>query len=115
MLLYCFTANRLSQFLPVLSPTFLYYLTQDITADCICKIYCLALDGFDLNTVHKVSSKEKISRRSQDLNLGLLVGKQECFHCAMQPSFFALLIHEGFLKFDIAAKTAFLKTFERSL
>ena len=28
-------------------------------ANWICEIYCLALDGFDLNTVHKLSSKEK--------------------------------------------------------
>ena len=26
---------------------------------CICEIYCLAQDGFDLNTVHKLSSNEK--------------------------------------------------------
>ena len=45
---------------------------------CICEIRGLALDEFDLNTVHKLSSKEKKSRRSQDSNLGLLGGKQEC-------------------------------------
>ena len=32
------------------------------TANCICEIHCLAQDGFDLNTVHKLSSQEwKIS------------------------------------------------------
>ena len=30
-----------------------------VTANCICEIHCLALDGLDLNTVHKLSSKEK--------------------------------------------------------
>ena len=27
------------------------------TANCICEIHCLALDGFDLNNVHKLRSK----------------------------------------------------------
>ena len=40
---------------------FLQYLALDITPNCICEIYCLALDGFDLKTVHKLSSKEKTS------------------------------------------------------
>ena len=31
----------------------------DITVDCIYEIHRLALDGFDLNTVHKLSSKKK--------------------------------------------------------
>ena len=38
---------------------FLKYLVLDVTANCIREIHCLALDGFDLNTVHKLSSKEK--------------------------------------------------------
>ena len=38
---------------------FLQYLALDITATCICETHCLALDAFDLNTVHKLSSKEK--------------------------------------------------------
>ena len=38
---------------------FLQYLALDATANCICEIHCLALDGFYLNTVHKLSSKEK--------------------------------------------------------
>ena len=33
--------------------------TLGITADCICEIHCLALDGFKLYTVHPLSSKEK--------------------------------------------------------
>ena len=38
------------------------YLALDITANCFCKIIYLALDGFNLNTVNKLSSKEKKSR-----------------------------------------------------
>ena len=64
----------------------LWYLALDITANCICEIHCLVLDGFDLNTVHKLSSKEEKSWRSWDSNtgLGLLGGKLGLFHCAMQ-------------------------------
>ena len=51
---------------------FLYYLALDVTANCICEIHCLPLDGFDLNTVHKLSSKEKKSGRNWDSNPGLL-------------------------------------------
>ena len=40
---------------------FLQYLALDVTANCICEILCLALDGFDLCNVHKLSSKEKKS------------------------------------------------------
>ena len=32
---------------------------MDVTANCIYEIRCLALDGFDLNTVHQLSNKEK--------------------------------------------------------
>ena len=64
---------------------FLQHLTLDVNAKCICEIHYLALDGFDLTTVHKLSSKEKKSWRSQVSNPGLLGGKQECFLCAMQP------------------------------
>ena len=67
-----------------------FFVSPDVTANCICEIHCLALDGFDLNTVLKLSSKEKKSQRSRDLNLGLLGGKQECFHCAMQLPFFSI-------------------------
>ena len=31
---------------------FLLYLTLAITANCIWEIHCLAVDGFNLNTVH---------------------------------------------------------------
>ena len=41
-------------------------------------------DGFDLNPVHKLNSKEKKYWQSQDSNPRLLGGKQECFLCAMQ-------------------------------
>ena len=37
----------------------LLYLAVDATSNCICEIHCLALDGYNLNTVHKLSSKEK--------------------------------------------------------
>ena len=30
----------------------LQYLALDVTADCICEIHCIALDGFDLYTIH---------------------------------------------------------------
>ena len=64
---------------------FLWYLALDITANCICEIHCLALDGFDLNSVHKLSSKDKKSQQSRDPNPGLLGGKQGYFLCAKQP------------------------------
>ena len=38
---------------------FLQYLALDVTANCICEVHCIALDGFDFNTVHQLSSKEK--------------------------------------------------------
>ena len=37
----------------------LWYLTLDVTTNCIREIHCFALDGFNLNTVYKLSSKEK--------------------------------------------------------
>ena len=57
------------------------YLALDVTANGICEIHCIALYGFDLNSVHKLSSKEK----SRDSNPGLLGGKQECYLRATQP------------------------------
>ena len=68
---------------------------MDITSNCICEIYCLALDWFDLNTVPKLSSKEKKSWLSQDSNPGLLGRKQECFLCATQPPSASLDITNG--------------------
>ena len=44
---------------------------MDITAKCICGIHCVALDGFDLNTFHKLIIEEK-KWRSGDSNLGPL-------------------------------------------
>ena len=61
---------------------FLDYIAQDDTANCSGEIYCLQLDGFDLNNGHKLSSNEKKSQQSRDSNPGLLGGKQECFLCA---------------------------------
>ena len=40
---------------------FLEYLAVDVKANCICEIHCFALDELDLNTVLKLSSKEKKS------------------------------------------------------
>ena len=65
--------------------TYLFFVVLSFGRHFICEIHCLALDGFDLNTVHKLSSKEKIFRPCQDSNLGLLGWKQVCFFCAMQP------------------------------
>ena len=62
---------------------FFVVLSSDITANCIGEINCLALDGFDLYTVHKLSSKEKKYCRSQISNPRLLGGKQECFLSAL--------------------------------
>ena len=68
---------------------FLLYLALDVTTNCIREIHCLALDGFDINTIHKLSSKEKNSQgekswRGRDLNPGLLDVKQECNLCAIR-------------------------------
>ena len=54
------------------------YLALDFTANCICEIHCKALDGFNLNTVHPLSSNDNIFGLCRDLNQGLLDGKQEC-------------------------------------
>ena len=61
------------------------HLDLDVTANCICEIRFLALDGFDPNAVHQLSSKDEKSQQSRDSKPGLLGGKQECFLCAMQP------------------------------
>ena len=45
----------------------------------------LALVGLNLNTIHKLSSKEKEYPQSWDSKPGLLGGKQECYLCATQP------------------------------
>ena len=37
------------------------YLAVDISANWNCEIHSLALDGFDHNAVHKLSSEEKKS------------------------------------------------------
>ena len=38
---------------------FLLYFVLEVTANCICEIHRLALNGFNLNTVHQLSSREK--------------------------------------------------------
>ena len=58
------------------SKSFSQYLAMGVTANCICEIHCIALDGFDLSTVHKLSSKEKKSQLSWASNQGLLGRKQ---------------------------------------
>ena len=68
---------------------FLLYLALDVTTYCIREIHCLALDGFDINTIHKLRSKEKNSQeencqRGRDSDLGLLDVKQECNLCAIR-------------------------------
>ena len=55
------------------------HLALDVTANCICKIQHLALDGLDPNSALKLSRKDKKSQPSQDSNLGLLGEKQECY------------------------------------
>ena len=45
-------------------------LALDITANYICEIQYLALDGFDLNTVHKLRSKEILRERKILAELG---------------------------------------------
>ena len=64
---------------------FLKYLALGITTNCICGIHCLALDGFNLNTGHKLSSKEKKLQPSRKSSLGLQGGKQEFYLCSTQP------------------------------
>ena len=70
--------ENLERLVALLELYFIFYSTLGVTENCICQIHYLALDGFDLNTVHKLSSK--------DSNSGLLGGKQECSLCAMQPT-----------------------------
>ena len=60
-------------------------LALDVTANCICELHCFALDGFDLNTVHKLSSKEKKSWRSQNSNPCSWVGSKNAFSVLRSP------------------------------
>ena len=69
--------------LVLLLPGKKHNLGLDVSANCICEIHCIALDGFDTNTVHKLSCKDKKSQQSLDSNPGQLGGKQVCFLCAM--------------------------------
>ena len=48
-----------------LEVTFFGSLALDVNAYCICEIHYLALDGVDLNTIHKLSSKEINSPREK--------------------------------------------------
>ena len=75
----------------LLEMIFLQCLTLDVTANCTCEIHCLVLDGFDLNTVHKLSNKEKKYGQNPDSNPGLLGTKQECYLCATS----SLIIRTG--------------------
>ena len=72
---------RGGHFFPFLPPSlpFLSDLAVDVTANYICEIHCLALDGFNLNTVHQQSSKGKTSRHSRDAGIqsgGFWVGSK---------------------------------------
>ena len=50
---------RLTYFGNKITATLFLDLTRDVAATCICEILCcLVLDGFDLTTIHKLSSKE---------------------------------------------------------
>ena len=67
---------RLTYFGNKITATLFLDLTRDVAATCIYEILCcLVLDGFDLTTIHKLSSKE--NWRSLDLNPGLLGEKRE--------------------------------------
>ena len=48
----------------------------DVTANCQCEIHCLVLDGFNLNTVHKLSSNEKKLGRAWIQTRGCWVGSK---------------------------------------
>ena len=61
------------------------YVVLSLGRHRICETNCLALDRLDFNAVHKLSSKDKKSQLSLDLNPLLLGGKQERFLCATQP------------------------------
>ena len=74
--------RRLNYFSKVLGKTFLKYLPQDAVTNCIWQ-NPLALDGFGLNTFHKLSSNEK--RQRQDSNSGLLGKKRERYFCGIPP------------------------------
>ena len=65
---------------------FLQYFALDVTAYCICEIHCLALDGFNLNLLYKLSSKEKKSWQRRDSNPKMEGGNQACFLYAMHLS-----------------------------
>ena len=67
---------------------FLYYLVLDVTANCFCEICCLGLDGFDLNSAHQLSYKEKkilVDSTKIFVNPGLLGVKQEFFSVRHSP------------------------------
>ena len=64
---------------PLFSYLFLSDLALDVTANYICEIHCLALDGFKLNTVHQLSNKGKTSQQSRDAGIqsgGFWVGSK---------------------------------------
>ena len=61
------------------------YLALDVTTNCICEIHGITLDGFNLNTAHKLSSKEKKILTEPGFKPGAASWKQECYLCATQP------------------------------
>ena len=63
----------------------------DVSANWICGIHCLALDGFNLNTVHKLSSIEKNSQRKISAELGFKPGAVG-WEARMLPLCYALIL-----------------------
>ena len=61
---------------------FWYYLAVDITANSICKIHCLALDGFDFNTVNKNAVKRRNLGKARIRTLGCWVGSKNASLCS---------------------------------
>ena len=60
------------------------YLALDVTANCICEIQCLALGGFNLNTFHTPSNKEKKILVELGFDPRGAGWEQKCFLYAMQ-------------------------------
>ena len=92
---------------------FLQCLNLDVTTNCICEIHFLALAGFDLNTVRKLSRKQEKSWRSRDSNLGLLGRKWECFLCATQSPLALFGYKQGSENFTPSSFQALTSTWRR--
>ena len=64
---------------------FLWYLALDVTANWICETHCLALDGFNLNTVHKLSNKEKYIGSARIQTRGYWMGSKNAATVLYSP------------------------------